>query len=127
MIDRSPVPATPDTRPASNIAPKTLAALRCELRFNHTPNPTTAGIRTNPLAEPLMIAAKSFQPFPLKANRCDRNQSSVQNNRPKNGKPINAQPRSQYPIGCKCPAAALATKSAVLLRRGTIGSDRGTT
>ena len=97
MIDRSPVPAAPDTMPASNIATRTLAALRCELRFNHTPNPTTAGIKKKPLAEPLMVAAKRLQPFPLKANRCERNQSSVQNNRPRNGKPMSAQPTSQYP------------------------------
>jgi hypothetical protein len=101
MIDRSPVPATPETRPDSNIAPRSLAALRCELRLNHTPNPTTAGIRTNPLAEALMVEAKRFQPLPLKADRCERNQSSDQNNRPKKGKPINAQPRSQDPMGCK--------------------------
>jgi hypothetical protein len=100
MIDRSPVPATPDTIPASNIAIRALAALRCELRLNHTPNPTTAGIKTNPLAEALMVIAKRFQPFPLKTDRCERNQSSVQNNRPKNGKPMSAQPKSQYPTGC---------------------------
>jgi hypothetical protein len=101
MIDRSPVPATPDTRPASNIAPRSLAALRCERHLNHKPNPTTAGIRKTPLAEPLMVDAKKFQPLPLKADRCERNQSSNQNNRPKKGKPINAQPRSQDPMGCK--------------------------
>lgn len=101
MSERKAVPATPETIPASNIDIKARAALFFDRRWNHIPNPRAAGIKLNPLAEALMVVAKRCHPFPLQANRCERNQSSAQNKRPKIGKPISTHPRSQCPTGCR--------------------------
>ena len=95
MIDRRAVPATPETMPASNIAIRDRAAILFDRRLNHITKPTAAGIRMNPLAEPLMVVANQCQPFQLKSNRCERNQSSPQNKSPKNGRPISAHLKSQ--------------------------------
>ena len=97
MIDRRAVPAMPEKMPASNITIRARAAVLFDRRLNHMPTPTAAGIRLNPLAEPLMVAANHCQPFPLNIHRCERNQSSAQNKRPKIGSPIRAKAVSQCP------------------------------